>query len=129
MVSFIQSAGISNNNALSGGVFFPNRLPAGLHILRYVRLDSECGADTATASIYVETAGDPNSNFCGDLDGDGIINKLDDDVDGDGISNIVEGTVNGVAYNPFGNHDQDELFNFQDSDFAQLIGSAFVMAL
>ncbi|TXC85436.1 T9SS type B sorting domain-containing protein [Luteibaculum oceani] len=117
------SPGISAAGALSGGVFFPDRLSAGNYSIRLIITDSECGKDTAIANIYIQDKDDANSILCGDLDGDGVRNNQDLDVDGDGISNLVESRIAGGNRNPFGNHDNDALLNFQDADYAALVGS------
>ena len=118
-------AGPNVGNALSGGRFYPGRLSPGSYKISLIISDPKCTSDTAIANIYIQDKNDPNSVLCGALDGDGIRNREDLDVDGDGISNRVESRVAGISNdpNPFGNHDGDDLFNFQDPEYAALIGS------
>lgn len=106
---------------ISGSRFYPDRLAArpAPYIVRLIIENKECGSDTADAFIFIGDPQDPNSFTCGDLDGDGIRNIDDLDVDGDGMSNIRESQ----GSNPFGNHDNDAILNYQDRDFALSIGS------
>ncbi len=108
--------------ALSPPQFFPSELDSGSYYIDYVITDKKCGTVSTRNFIII---GGPGSVVCQDLDGDGLINRIDLDVDGDGISNRVESIFNGDTLDPFGNHDNDGLLNFQDEDFATLIGSDF----
>ncbi|WP_298545058.1 DUF4114 domain-containing protein [uncultured Aquimarina sp.] len=86
----------------------------------YLINDYESATPTATLLNLTETTNSNDGFKCAsgisplDKDQDGILDSMDADVDGDGIINTVE--CNGI--DPYGDDDDDDLFNYLDNDFS-----------
>lgn len=117
---FVAPAGIENVSGLVGSVLRVDQIPDGDYNIRYIVKSGPCTPDTSIIKVRI-SGNDPTSPYCGDFDGDGIINSIDLDIDNDGISNLKESN----NINLLGDHDKDLIPNYLDGDYASFIGSTF----